>query len=110
VAAEQGGAHRVEGRSDLAEAGITPSAGLVAMVRKRIAIGWTCWLVRACDFCYSADEFEVMTRDILPAKQPGARASCSESSLPLHVTFPRGFDMTPGSSRLALEAVQETGA
>jgi|SRR5882762_9633583 len=35
--------------------------------------GWTCWLVRACDFCYSADEFEVMTRDILPAKQPGAR-------------------------------------
>jgi copper homeostasis protein len=38
VAAEQGGAHRVELCADLPEGGVTPSAGMIAMVRKRLAI------------------------------------------------------------------------
>src|SRR5438477_8524428 len=73
IAAEQGGARRVEVCSNLAEGGVTPSAGLIAMVRKRITIGMHVLIrPRSGDFCYSAAEFEVMKREIVLAKQLGA--------------------------------------
>jgi copper homeostasis protein len=43
-------------------------AGLIAMTRKRVTIGLHVLIrPRAGDFCYSADEFEVMKRDVLLA-------------------------------------------
>ena len=73
VAAERGGATRVELCSDLLEGGITPSAGLIATARKKISIGLHVMIrPRGGDFYYSEDEFDVMRRDALMAKQLGA--------------------------------------
>ena len=53
--------------------GITPSAGLIATARKKISIGLHVMIrPRGGDFYYSDDEFEVMRRDVLMAKQLGA--------------------------------------
>ena len=73
VAAEKGGAQRVELCSDLVEGGITPSAGLIATVRQKIQIGLQVMIrPRGGDFHYSAEEFDTMRRDIRMAKQLGA--------------------------------------
>jgi copper homeostasis protein len=126
IAAEQGGAHRLELCSGLAEGGVTPSAGLIATVRKRVALELRVLIrPRAGDFYYSADEFDVMKRDILLARQLGANGVALgildvEANVdvertrelvifarPLHVTFHRAFDMTrdlPGALQFVLEA------
>ncbi len=127
IAAEQGGAHRLELCSNLAEGGVTPSAGLIAMVRKRVAIELRVLIrPRAGDFCYSHDEFDVMSRDVLLAQQLGAngvalgildsdgRVDTSRTrelvklAEPLQVTFHRALDMARDLNE-ALEAVLETG-
>ena len=73
VASEKGGAQRVELCCGLENGGLTPSAGLIAMVRNRISIAMHVLIrPRPGGFCYSADEFEVMKRDVLLAKQLGA--------------------------------------
>ncbi len=64
VAAEAGGARRVELCDNLIEGGTTPSAGTIAECRARIGIGG--------DFLYSEVEYEVMRRDIAHAKAFGA--------------------------------------
>jgi copper homeostasis protein len=113
VAAEQGGAHRIELCSSLLEGGVTPSSGLIATVRDRISIGlYVMVRPRGGDFCYGADEFEAMERDVLTAKQLGAdgvvfgilqedgRVDISKTrqlvdlARPLKVTFHRAFDMS----------------
>ena len=54
-------------------AGVTPSAGLIATARQKISIGLHVMIrPRAGDFYYSDDEFDVMRRDLLMAKQLGA--------------------------------------
>ena len=59
--------------ASLLEGGVTPSAGLIATVRQKISIGMHVMIrPRGGDFYYSADEFEVMRRDVLMAKQLGA--------------------------------------
>jgi len=97
-------------------------------VRKRVAIGLQVLIrPRAGDFCYSADEFEVMTRDILLAKQLGVNGVVfgvldAEGNVdttrtrelvvlarPLDVTFHRAFDMTRDLN-VALEKVLKAGA
>lgn len=128
VAAERGGAARVELCSDLLEGGVTPSSGLTEMVRAKISIGLQLIVrPRAGDFCYTEEEFEVMQRDITAAKNLGADGvvlgildaeghvdiarTCQliELARPLNVTFHRAFDMAADLSR-ALDDVCATGA
>jgi copper homeostasis protein len=73
VAAQQGGAHRVELCSNLDVGGTTPSFSLIEEVRKLISIKLHVMVrPRGGDFCYSAQEFELMKNDILRTKQLGA--------------------------------------
>jgi copper homeostasis protein len=128
VAAERGGAMRVELCSDLLEGGVTPSAGLIEAVRARISIGLQVIIrPRAGDFCYSEEEIDTIQRDIVAAKNLGAdgvvlgvldataqvdveRArQLVELARPLNVTFHRAFDMSADLFR-ALEDVCATGA
>jgi len=128
VAAEHGGADRAELCADLLEGGISPSAGLIAAVRAKIAIGLQVMVrPRGGDFCYTDDEFEAMRKDVLMAKQlradgvvfgildadgnidvPRTR-ELVELARPLNVTHHRAFDMARDLFR-ALEDIISTGA
>jgi copper homeostasis protein len=128
AAAERGGADRVELCAGLPEGGTTPSAGMIAAVRKKIGIGLQVMIrPRGGDFCYSTDEFSIMQRDILIARQLGATGvvfgilnvdgnvdkertrQLVELSRPMKVTCHRAFDMTKDFGQ-ALEDLVEIGA
>jgi copper homeostasis protein len=128
VAAERGGAGRVELCSDLLEGGITPSAGLIATVRSKVSIGLHPIIrPRPGDFFYSDHEIQIMRRDIEAAKELGADGvvlgvldqhgnvdvertrALVELARPLSVTFHRAFDMSSDLQR-ALDSVCQTGA
>jgi copper homeostasis protein len=113
VAAEKGGAQRVELCCALLEGGLTPSAGAIALARKSIGIGLHVIVrPRGGDFLYTEAEHEVMLRDVDTAKALGAdgvvigvltaagevdRARTRElleRARPMSVTFHRAFDMT----------------
>ena len=134
-AAALGGAARVELCDDLIEGGTTPSAGMIAAVRKRLAIGLHVLIrPRGGDFCYSDVEFEVMERDIEVASRLGADGVVFglldpggsideprtrlllEAARPLNVTFHRAFDVSQDAAesldaliRLGVERVLTSG-
>ncbi|MBE1162664.1 copper homeostasis protein CutC [Dyella acidiphila] len=72
LAAQEGGADRVELCSSLAEGGITPSQGMLAVVRDRVRIPvYVLVRPRAGDFLYDEAEFEIMRRDVETCVQLG---------------------------------------
>jgi copper homeostasis protein len=128
VAAERGGADRLELCSDLPSGGVTPSAELMQAARRRVNIPIHVLIrPRAGDFRYSDDEFEIMRREIQAAKGFGMNGivlgilngdhrvdidrtkSLVEASRPLPVTFHRAFDASQ-NLKTALEDVIRTGA
>ncbi len=128
VAAQSGGAQRIELCSGLSEGGITPSAGLIDAVRARVNIGLHIMVrPRGGDFCYSQDDLRVMRRDIQHAAEAGADGivlglltpagavdfdgtrALVELARPMQVTFHRAIDMAVNFDR-ALEDVIRSGA
>lgn len=112
VAAQAGGAQRVELCDNLVEGGTTPSSGMIAEVRRMVTLGINVIIrPRGGDFCYSDAEFQVMAQDVAHAKALGAdgvvigllhpdgtidserTAQLITLARPLPVTFHRAFDM-----------------
>ncbi|MFN8442034.1 MAG: copper homeostasis protein CutC [Caldilineaceae bacterium] len=127
IAAQEGGARRVELCDNLVEGGTTPSIGMIKLVRNKVEIGVNVIIrPRGGDFLYSDLEFEVMKLDIQAAKEAGAdavvfgllnadgtidkerTAELVALSRPMPVTFHRAFDMTPDAFA-ALETLIELG-
>jgi copper homeostasis protein len=128
VAAERGGADRIELCSDLSSGGITPSAGLMQTTRRHVSVPiYILIRPRAGNFCYSDREVETMRDDIHAAKQVGMdglvlgildenkRVDVKRTKMlvefaqPLPVTFHRAFDLAKNAAT-ALEEVIRTGA
>jgi copper homeostasis protein len=127
IAAQGGGADRVELCADLLEGGTTPSAGTVQLARRSIDIDLNVIIrPRGGDFCYTPVEFEVMKLDIEAAKAAGADGVVigileEDGSVdaertrelvalarPMSVTFHRAFDMARDPYE-ALETLVELG-
>lgn len=127
LAAQSGGAQRIELCSGLLEGGLTPSSGLIAVTRAAATIGLMVMIrPRSGDFVYSHHELTVMQRDIDTAKELGAdgvvfgilteegvidarrTATLTAQARPLSVTFHRAFDMV-ADAPYALECLIDLG-
>ena len=128
LAAELGGAARIELCQDLSVGGLTPRTELMQEVRANVYVPVFAMIRPRCgDFCYSAEEFELMIRDLEAAKESGMNGAVLgilyadrrvdiertralvELARPLPVTFHRAFDETP-DLRASLNDVIATGA
>ncbi|HET9150078.1 MAG TPA: copper homeostasis protein CutC [Gemmatimonadales bacterium] len=111
LAAEAGGADRIELCDNLAEGGTTPSAGMIEECVARLGIPvFVIIRPRGGDFLYTSSELAVMLRDIGHAKQLGVAGIVTGAldkdggvamttmgdlliaASPLPVTFHRAFD------------------
>jgi copper homeostasis protein len=129
VAAERGGADRIELCSNLKVGGTTPERELLRAVRERVRVPiFSMVRPRGGDFFFSEAEFAAMEQDIDAAKDAGMDGvvlglltndgridiaktkQLVELARPLPVTFHRAFDASSGDLRGALEDVIETGA
>jgi copper homeostasis protein len=127
LAAERGGADRVELCDNLIEGGTTPSAGCIKVARQKLKIGLQIIIrPRGGDFLYTADEFAVMREDVCLAKEFGAdgvvigclapdggidverTGELIRLARPMNVTFHRAFDMCR-DPRQGLEALIALG-
>lgn len=118
IAAQQGGADRVELCDNLMEGGTTPSFASIELARKFLNIGLQVIIrPRGGDFLYTYLEFEIMKRDIEIAKKLGVdgvvfgildkNGEIDEErsrelinlAKPLSVTFHRAFDVTKDAKK-----------
>ena len=114
LAADMGGADRVELCENLLEGGTTPSFGSMVLSKEKCSLDIFVMIrARGGDFVYSETEFEVMQKDIQSAVEIGVDGivvgclqpdgtvdyeRCSrliETARGLSVTFHRAFDGTP---------------
>jgi copper homeostasis protein len=127
MAAEVGGAGRVELCANLLEGGITPSGGTIHEACERLTIPVNVIIrPRGGDFCYSDVEYAVMRRNVALAKAAGANGAVIgilnpdgtvdvdrtralvARARPMRVTFHRAFDVTRDPFE-ALETLIELG-
>lgn len=127
IAAQEGGAKRVEFCDNLAEGGTTPSYGQVALAKRMLTLQvYPIIRPRGGDFLYSAIEFEIMKEDVKIFRSLGCngivigmlnedgtidKPRCAELirlAEGMSVAFHRAFDMTP-DLLLALEDVIDLG-
>lgn len=123
VAAQEGGADRIELCDNLLEGGTTPSIGMIDVVRAQVKIPIHVLIrPRGGDFCYSDLEYAVMQRDIVTIGAQGVDGfvlgiltpegdvdlvrtrALVEIARPRHITFHRAFDMSRNPQE-ALEAL-----
>ncbi len=122
IHAQRAGAHRVELCSELSLGGITPSAGMIQLVREQLDIQvFVLIRPRGGDFCYSEKELDIIQRDIIFCKKTGcdgvvigvlkADGTIDMERMkilvalarPMQVTFHRAFDVC----RTPLKAFEE---
>jgi len=127
VAAQKGGARRVELCCALLEGGLTPSAGAIRLAREKLEIGLNVIIrPRGGDFLYTDVEHDVMLGDVETAKRLGVDGAVVgalaangrvdvertreliASARPMSVTFHRAFDMARDPFE-ALETLIELG-
>ena len=127
IAAQEGGADRVELCSGIPEGGTTPSFGMIRKARASIDIALNVIIrPRGGDFLYTSDELEEMIHDIKAAKELGAdglvfgcltkegdidkeaMSILMEAAGGLPVTFHRAFDHTADPMQ-ALEDIISLG-
>jgi copper homeostasis protein len=127
MAAERGGAHRIEFCSNTREGGTTPGPELLRAVRQRVKLPiFSMVRPRGGNFLYSDAEFEAMQREVYTAKESGMDGvvlglldgdgqvdisrtrQLVEQARPLAVTYHRAFDESTDLRR-SLEDVIKTG-
>ena len=127
LAAQAGGAHRIELCMGLELDGLTPSPGLLSRVKTLLNIPvFVLIRPRGGDFCYSEDEIQTMLSDIKQTRELGADGIVSgalqadgrlhlahtrllmEAAGPLPFTFHKAFDVCSNPFE-ALEALAEMG-
>jgi copper homeostasis protein len=125
--AEWGGADRIELSAELLQGGVTPSHGLIEAVWDQLSIPLFVLIrPRTGDFLYTADELDVMERDIRIARSlhvegivagalttdgdvdVGAMRCILDAARPMEVTFHRAFDFVRDQDA-ALDALIELG-
>jgi copper homeostasis protein len=128
LAAERGGADRIEFCRNLSVGGVTPDADLLREVRAQVRIPtFSIVRPRAGGFVYSAAEFAEMKRSIIGAKESGMDGlvlgvltkdhrvdvertrELVELAKPLPVTYHRAFDESADLHQ-ALQDVIQSGA
>ena len=128
LAAERGGADRIELCRNLSVGGVTPDADLLRAVRAQVRIPiFSMVRPRAGDFVYSSAEFTEMKRSVVGAKESGMDGvvlgvltkehrvdvertrELTELARPLPVTYHRAFDEIADLDQ-ALEDIIQSGA
>ena len=128
IAADEGGAQRVELCSALSEGGLTPSLGMLCAVRAAVKLGvYVMIRPRGGDFLYSKSEYAIMLDDIARVAECGAdgvvfglltthgevdvesTARLVEAARPMEVTVHRAVDMSRDLNA-AMEGAIQAGA